>query len=272
MPARSIARKPKHRASRKRSAQRYKSSSTKAQRKIQSALRSPLVEQKRNEIYSLTPVDLYDTADSSTLWIPNSWEFMEQGVENNQLLGVQLFSKWLTAKMLLDFTTLREYSAPYQLRIVQGYCKLPPNPTLTEIGTWRADDLQTHTLSIVKEEFTSILHQADKSRVKVLKDFTLNPGVTVAQVPTSGTPPTTFVTMNHRKNRVLDFKWTMMRKIKYQSYDNAGSPKMSPLRDVWIPFVFFLRDPLNQKKSAGDPQVVPSPLISMTQKHYYTDA
>jgi len=272
MPQRSTARRPKHRASRARSARTYKATSTKAQRKIQSALRSPLVEQKRNEIYSLTPSPLFTDALSTTLWIPNSWEFMEQGVENNEMIGVQLFSKWLTAKMLVDFTALREYSAPYQLRVVQGYCKLPPNPDFTEIGTWRDSDLQTHTLSVVKEEFTSILHQADKSRVKILKDFTINPSVNVAQVPTSGTPPTTFVTMNHRKNRVLDFKWTMMRKIKYQSYDNAGTPKMSPLRDVWIPFVFFIRDPLSQKKSGGAAQPVPSPDISMSQKHYYTDA
>lgn len=270
MPARTHARKPKHRAKRK--AQRYKASSTKAQRKIQSALRSPLVEQKRNEIYSLTPSALFTDALSTTLWIPNSWEFMSQGTEQNEIIGVQIFSKWLTAKMLVDFEPLRGYSAPYQLRVVQGYCKMPPNPDLTEVGSWRAADLQTHTLSIVKEEFTSILHQADKSRVKILKDFTLNPTVTVAQIPTSGTPPTTWVTMNHRKNRVLDFKWTMMRKIKYTSYDNNGDPQMSPLRNVWIPFVFFIRDPLLQLESDSETNPVPSPFISMSQKHYFTDA
>lgn len=97
------------------------------------------VELKSKEIQS--PQDnngrfLYITmADpAKCIVVPNLWERMVQGFDDDQMVGRQIAAKWLTMKMLFDFSDMRNEALPYELQVHYGFLRNSLNPLLKVIG------------------------------------------------------------------------------------------------------------------------------------------
>ena len=211
-----------------------------ANRKNLTAQRAPLVECKKKEIEPTTPSQEYTLATSipygtvapasAFVRVPDVWKEMQRGTDADQMVGRDMFLKWLHVKKRLSFAHLGMLNFPYRVRVrcIHGWVMLPG---FTPEEGENTDYLQ-EVKNVIDQEFSKVLAGPDKSKVRVLSDRTITRGTysvidgqANVQVP--------------RRSEDLHFKWSPMRKVRYDQYKVGTDPKVyipEPTAGLWIPF------------------------------------
>ena len=251
-------------------------------RKRKSAARAPLVECKHKEIepptvpvfmsdmtergpYSIIPIDQDNGGDASKksyIHIPATWNKMTRGLNDDQMVGKDLFAKWLHVKVRVSFNHSTSLFGRMRLRVMHGWVMLPGCvPDGGENTNFLGD-----ATKILKEEFGKILAGPDKTKVRLLSDrwLTRSPitGIdAVASVKTSRLP------MDYH------FKWSPMRKIRYdqEDVDVSGRFFPSPNEGLWIPF-WCIWDQSSQQAASGYIPGTVGPQQQVREDFYYTDS
>lgn len=239
---------------------------TKKYRAKKAVVRQPFVEQK----YKETPNTAGGLAPSFTLnsgfvvQIPDSFEFMEQGDASNQISGRWIYSKWLTTKMILDYTPCLEQPIPMSFIMRTGWCKLNLNPQLPTsnipIGPLSKTALQDHVAHVLSSAYEDPLGTGDARRLVITQEKFIH-----------SNPKTIVKPDGHsevfRSNKKLQCKWTVQRKIRYNKcFETGPVPYMQCNTGNWVPFISFQRAPT-------DPVVLTAyPKVHYKHRHYFTDS
>ncbi len=212
-----------------------------ANRKKVSAQRAPLVECKKKEIEPVDPATDYQSdgspipygvvpVASAFVQVPEVWQKMQRGIDPDQMVGRDLFLKWLHVKKRLSFAHIGMLEFPYRVRVrcIHGWVMLPGFTPAAGDNT----DYEQEVRNVIDQEFSKILAGPDKSKVRVLSDRTITRGTysvidgqANVQVP--------------RRSEDLHFKWSPMRKVRYDQELKGSNPKEflpEPTAGLWIPF------------------------------------
>ena len=233
----------------------------KPQRKKQAVARMPFVEQKRREGNGY-----FNLNTTSQTWIPDVFEFMEQGDTAATMSGRWLYSKWLNVNMLMDFSSNTTDTVPLSYRIMHGWCKVNLNPMPLTTGPILLDPqaLQAHVAAILNGAYEKPLAIGDARRLKILSNRYMNSNPRILEKDTAGTfTPTVF-----RSNQIRKFKWTIQRKIRYNhcEYGSPPVPFMQCNSGNWVPFIHFIKNPTGATPSAAYPK------CTFNSIHYFTDS
>ena len=228
-------------------------------KKSKTAQRSDFVEQKINQ----TPERQFTLNGAGSLIVPDCFEFAVQGTAQNQISGRYLFSKWLTMKCLIDYTTIKHEPLPMSYVITQGWCKvnLNPTPPATPGAPFdlETNALQNHVASYFERGYSNVLGNGDVRNIQIIKQFKVN-GYGIELTDTDGSK----ITM--RQPKLLKFKWSPMRKIRYQHCKDATNHTFLQCnQENWIPFINFQYSALPH---TGEHY----PTVNVISTHYYTDA
>jgi len=232
----------------------------KPQRKMQSSARAPYVETKFKESEGN-----YNLIAGATTHIPDCFEFMTQGDSRSQISGRWIFSKWMTQKLMIDFTPCVDEPYPLTYTLMHGWLKInlnpQPDPTTPE-GPLPVETtaLQSHVSNYLRAAYEDPLAFGDLKRIKILSKKLIKGNPRIITNDGSGT------TENFRQNQLHVLKWTPMRKIRYNHCVNDdGDAFMQCNTGNWVPFVFFQQNPTNT-----DPRHFPQ--IRYSARHWFTDA
>ena len=204
--------------------------------------------------------------DTSVI-VPDVFEFMEQGDTVDKITGRWIYSKWLTSKMLVDFSPCVQEHAPMTYIMLQGWCKLNLNPLLP-VGGGRIlslpkNSLQSHVANVVANAYEDPLGTGDSRRLVILKKRFIS------------SSPRTVVYGGHeeifRQNKLINLKWNVQRKIRYNhcsidTTDHADSIYMQCNTFNWVPFIAFMRSPTDTVNLTNYPK------IHYKFRHYFTDS
>jgi hypothetical protein len=235
----------------------------KNQRKKQAIMRMPFVEQKRRE-----STGYFNLNSTATTWIPDAFEFTEQGDTAATISGRWLYSKWLTVNALFDFTGNTTDTVPLSYRVMHGWCKvnLNPNPTEASPGPINLDPvaLTTHVGAILNAAYEKPLAFGDMRRIKLLSNQYINSNPRILEKDVAGS----FVPQVFRANQIKKYKWTIQRKIRYNhmTFGDPETPYMQCNSGNWVPFIHFIKNPTGATPSAAFPK------FSHNSIHYFTDA
>lgn len=239
------------------------------QRKKQAVARMPFVEQKYKETPEVgTPAvsPSYSLTQDTNTMVPDVFEFMTQGDKRDEISGRWIYSKWLTTKMLVDFTPCVSEHTPMTFILYQGWCKLNLNPELPvgggPIPGVAMTDLQSHVSKVVAAAYEDPLGTGDAKRIQIVKKMFIK------------SSPRTVVHSAHeeifRQNRLVNLKWNVQRKIRYNhcntGADGSGTAFMQCNTGNWVPFVCFQRAPTDTVALAAYPKV------HFKHRHYFTDS
>jgi hypothetical protein len=224
-----------------------------------SAMRQPIVECK----YSETEGD-YNLINGNSTHIPNCFEFATQGDGRGDITGRWIFSKWLTQKLLIDFTPCADIAIPVTYNLIHGWLKLnlnpepnlatPEGPFLIEQG-----DLQEHTAKYLQAAYEDPLAFGDKKRIKILGKKLIRGNPRVVEDANGRN-------LNFRQNQLITLKWTPMRKIRYNHCkDEDNVTFMQCNTGNWVPFVFWQQNPQTTTLAAY-------PYIKHSSRHWFTDS
>lgn len=234
----------------------------KNQRRKQAIARMPFVEQKFKE----TPqtgagvAPTYQLANGIVVNVPDVFEFMEQGDTIDKINGRWIYSKWLTAKMMVDYTQCLHEAVPMSFIMLQGWCKSNLNPGTPSTTPLAQTALQQHVANIVANAYEDPLGTGDAKNLVILKKQYLK---SAPRTLVDGSANQTIF----RSNKSINLKWTISRKIKYNHQVDAGPhPYMQCNENNWIPFVAWLRAPTDVHSLAAYPK------IHYKYRHYFTDA
>lgn len=229
-------RRPARSRMRKKSAFRNRRTKTKA--------RAPLVECKKKEVdntASAIPLTFSDITSSENsvpveefTYVPQPWLTMVRGVGNENMIGRDLFLKWLHVKVRL--TMPASFDGRFRFRIMHGWIMLPGcEPERNDQGVIiQNTDYLGETRKVMAEEFRKLLEGPDKTKIRMLGDKWYTPRVyKTVDKPSSIVNPIQPID--------LHFKWSPMRKVRYdQKLKSATSdigPYMpDPARGLWVPF------------------------------------
>lgn len=230
-------------------------------RASQAITRMPFVEQKRREGNGY-----FNLAANSVTWIPDVFEFMEQGDTASTMSGRWLYSKWVNVNMLFDFSGETTDTVPLSYRVIHGWCKVNLNPMPTTSGPIVLDPLQLqyHVAAILNGAYEKPLAFGDKRRIKILSNRYVNSNPRILEKDVAGSfTPTVF-----RANQVRKFKWTVQRKIRYNhmTHGDPAVPYMQCNSGNWVPFLHFIKNPTGATPSAAYPKMV------FNSIHYFTDS
>lgn len=237
----------------------------KPQRKRMALARQPYVETKIRESETqasdgtFAPVSLNDT---SFVHIPDCFERMSQGDQSNQMSGRWIFSKWLTTKLLVDYDDVTTNSAAFSYTFYQGWFKNNLNPEQPASGPviLEKNALEDHIKSNLDRTYEDSLAFGDMRKIQIISKRVEAPACTT--VLDSQNAP-----INHRKNRLMVFKWTPMRKIRYNACRNAASEDYFQCNSGnWVPFLYIQKTP--HTRSDGDTY----PSVRISSRHWFTDA
>lgn len=237
-------------------------------RKAMIRARRPLVELKKNTFVNHTYQAI---TEDITVLVPDSWMLMTQGFSDNQMVGNNLLSRFINHKMFLSFSNSNSIPHNANIRVIQGWYKLPPNDvpqTETIPGGTRKGLYAYNPANVIKSELTNMLDNPlgtiDRSVFSVKADYMLK-GVPTATYDNTGTP--TFV----REGRLLRCSWKPNKKINYvpASTGTSGAfTHLSPANQIkqWIPF-FAMYFGNNASFTTGN-----KPTYILENSHYYTDS
>lgn len=237
----------------------------KYQRKKMAIQRMPFVEQKYKETPA-NPAPLMHLANGVTVMVPDSFEFMEQGDQINQMSGQWIYSKWLTTKMIVDYQPCVTDATPMSFILIQGWIKNNLNPLqeVTPVTPLSTTALQQHVANIVSKAYEDPLGTGDARQIKVIKKINVvsNPRTLVNAAG---------VQKINRQNKLINLKWNVQRKIRYQrqfTIDEHGAHihYMQCNTKNWIPFIAFQRAPTDVSPLSAYPQV------HYKNRHYFTDS
>jgi len=234
----------------------------KPQRKKMTIARQPYVETKFVESEGS-----YNLNGTGSVHVPDCFEFATQGDRRDQIQGRWIFSKWMTQKMLINFTPCVAEPYPMSYTMIHGWLKINLNPTPDPLApdgplSVARTALQGHVSSYLRAAYEDPLAFGDTKRIQVLSRKFIHGNPRIITNDGSGT------TENFRPNQFHTLKWSPMRKIRYNHCtdpDDGDSPFMQCNTGNWIPFVYFKATPQNV-----DPRNYPE--IQYSSRHWFTDS
>jgi len=232
-------------------------------RKKMALKRQPFVETKIRETSGR-----YNLTQGTSTHIPDCFEFMEgPGADQGQIVGEWIFSKWLTQKLMIDFTGLIGDSTPFTYTLMHGWLKinLNPQPDPTDPSLPIPVDpnsLQAHVSNYLRRAYENPLSFGDKQHIKILSSRVIRANPRTVVNDSTGTPE------NFRQNQYYTLKWTPMRKIKYPTCRDPDddSEFLQCNSRNWVPFVFWQQNPNTPSAGGRYPQ------IEHCSRHWYTDS
>lgn len=237
--------------------------------------RAPIVECKKNNTQGAIPLGNY-----YNVLIPDAYEAYQQGLGSNNVIGDNIFSKYLNGQFQITFATeaARELNAPIVLQVLMGYCKLPENKAPTEApagsppgqydGIIHDYDPQQHILDYLTHVFDPniTLPKNDREVFSLFhnKEYHMLGNQIIFDNNDNKI---------HRFRKPLNFygKWKPMRKLNLQPVTNQStgpSTHLSPTNKPgqWIPFFAVINK--TNTVATGDA----APILLTNTTHYFTDS
>lgn len=278
----------RHLRNARRAAKRAKARNTYRKRKNFSAKRGPLVETKKNPD---GPSNTKIPDDSPALFIAvSSFMKMYKGIEIDQFLGKDIFSKYISMKLNFRFPQ-GEFGIVknYRLQLIHGWMVAPfalDNYVAPKKAEANIIDLETIITNRIQPAFNQAadrmtFRDKEKRIYKIEGKQWIRPnrnnqinhpqdasvlveGSTATEYQLGG-PPDVFKQIH----------WKPMRKVRYTYTANVGGTPSPPLpfyypNEAWIPFVvIYAPDYANVGKIGDDDYKVS---LDVSNCHWYTDS
>lgn len=236
----------------------------KYQRKKVAKTRQAFVEQKYKETPEVANVaPFFNLTNDGICVVPDVFEFMSQGDARDQMSGRWIYSKWLTSKMMIDFTPCVAETVPMTFVLYAGWCKLNLNPELPHGGGPIIHlpklSLQQHVAKVLAAAYEDPLGTGDARRIQLIRKQFIKSS---PRAIVGGSTTETF-----RQNKMINLKWNVQRKIRYNHCtDTDDSTYMQCNTFNWVPFIFFMRAPTDSVSLSAYPKV------HYKHRHYFTDS
>lgn len=237
--------------------------------------RAPIVETKKK-----ASAGTIQFGDYYNVVIPDCYEVMQQGLEENNVIGNSIFAKYLNSQFQLTFAqdAIQQLNQPIVLQVLWGWCKLPENlpPTKAAAGQPAgANDGVVHGFSPqlhVTEYLRSIfdprvtLPKNDREifKLKYNKEFNLVGNQIIWHEDE-------YKTLRFRKPLNFYPKWKPMRKLKLEAVTpnaTGAATHLSPCNKPgqWIPFFAVINK--TNATATGDA----APICLTNSTFYFTDS
>lgn len=176
--------------------------------------------------------------------VPDTWKTMTRGVDPDQIVGQDIFAKWLNVKLAINYSLMNHLSVQSRIRLLWGWCKITPGQYETPISEHSNTDYEAGVRTVLAQVFEKPLNHNDKTQLQLLGDEILVPfnnNIVNENETASGDEQQV-----QRKQVERHLKWSPMRKIRYNEpelEDHAGEKVPSTtvfLPEVagglWVPF------------------------------------
>ena len=266
----------------------YRKKSAFARRKSFSKKRAPVTECKKKEIPPAAALATVCNEPTRTVnyqtmsniedftYVPTTWLSMKRGFNESEMVGRDIFLKWLHVKHRLSWSNVQNQQWKYRVRVrvMHGWIMLPgcvPDGTPGS-PEYKTDYLQ-EVKNVLKVEMSKVLAGPDKTKVRILSDRMVTRGGSFSAIDSGGT------VIVPRRSHDIHFKWSPMRKIRYDQavYGEPATFRPEPSVGQWIPF-YALWDQSASEAPDGDSGTPPKQTIyDMAQKYtreemYFTDS
>jgi len=256
----------------------YRKKSPFRKRKALSKKRAPLVECKKKEIPPAATPSQVNTSAATTnsgtvasirdfTRIPDAWASMQRGFDQDQMVGQDLFLKWLHVKVRLNFGQLGMLNLKTRVRVraLHGWIMLPG---CTTAGT--NTDYLGEVKNVLGAEMDKILAGPDKTKIRILSDRIIT-RFPQAVIDSGG------AVQMPKRSEDLHFKWSPMRKIRYSQVKTSGPANTyipDPTVGLWIPFYVLWDQSSGEAPAAPITQFKPSDGVyfQTREEMYYTDS
>lgn len=208
---------------------------------------------------------------------------MEQGLEEDQMIGRSVFSKYLNAKVKIRFQggANQITDRQFPMELICGFVTAPTNYTSNTsptVGTVTPSHLSAYVVERVSEYFNArsdeldfIPKRASTIRITYRRQIRSNQSKSNVLTPDSGI--TAFE--GHAPDVNLFPKWKMMRKIHYE---RGAAFQVSPPRTLYypnynqIPFCIVYSPMFDGEDGTKPLQPQEIPEVSYNVAHYFTDS
>lgn len=232
----------------------------------------PYVETKSAEASALTQyMDVTSATNvkpqATTVIVPGCWsEGLHQGFASNQFIGQDVFDRYLSQKMLINFADVPPQSTTAgpiaNIRYVQGWCKRKQSASVIASSYNFTDYQAIVEKAMVDCNFGSnFLSYSEKWKdLKIIKTGYLRP-----KNLNKNFNPTEFASeeLQSHEPMKMKFNWTIQRKNRLYP---SGTGTSYLRADSWIPFVCFYSSTLHGQEE----DEVPS--ITHISKIWYSDS
>lgn len=242
------------------------------------AKRAPIVEtKKKSSAGTLQFGDYYNVV------IPDCYEVHQQGLLEQDVIGSQIFAKYLNSQFQITFAQdeIQQLNQPIVLQVMYGWCKLPeniaptrsapPTPPGPNDGVVHGFSPQEHVKNYLTEIFNPnvTLPKNDREilKLKFNKEFHL----IGSQIVFDDQATSSSGILRYRKPLNFYCKWKPMRKLKLEQVSpnaTGASTHLSPSNKPgqWIPFFACI----NKTNSTATGDAAPICLTNST--FYFTDS
>lgn len=257
----------------------YRKKSAFARRKSFSQKRAPVTECKKKEVEPVAPVTVCteaarsigygsDSAVEDFAYVPETWASMKRGFNEDEMIGRDLFLKWLHVKIRLKYnhSKMQEFTYRTRLRAIHGWVMLPG--CVVDESTSNNTDYEQEVKTVLKNEMNKVLSGPDKSKIRILSDRIITRG-TMSTIDSAGK-----VNLP-RRSQDLHFKWAPMRKIRYDQalYNVADTYTPDPSVGQWIPFyVLWEQSPAEAPTGGGSMAAADMTFFQKREEMYFTDS
>ena len=215
------------------------------------------------------------------------WSYMNptQGFTENDMLGLSLVGKYLTAKVNFQWPSEPQTNNP-KYYMVHGWITIPPNNSVystPSISSYTRSQLLQHITNHLsrdfdqdtKEEFLQF-KEAQRKDFKILGYRRVKPNQNTLQVQPTVNPDTTNQIALGRLGQLnLTFKWPLNnRKILYdrgQDQTMSGSAPFLYDNKGWVPFLLYYCPSAGEGIGPGN-GTTKSPSIAYNDKFWYSDS
>ncbi|AXQ65511.1 MAG: hypothetical protein [Circular genetic element sp.] len=238
------------------------------------SLTTPFAEQAGTQLESGPGHPLYQL-------IPGPWSYldMKQGLDDDQMIGSSVFSRYLTQKIRIKFPAGNSAwgvnGAPLTWYLIHGFVTVPiklNEYTTTKLGEATRPFINAHIATYLKPYFDmrSDMLSFDNQRsstIKVIRKLKLKTNRnTDMNIPASGT--SMGIVGSGPEDLYVNCRWKTNRKTHYIKGIPSGDPADTEFRypDGWIPFTCFYSPTLAQAGgNAG-------PIYWQDNCHWFTDS
>lgn len=217
--------------------------------------------------------------------VPTTWKTMTRGVDPDQIVGQDIFAKWLNVKLAINYNLMDHISVPSRIRLLWGWCKITPGQYETPLSDHSNTDYEAGVRTVLAQVFDKPLNHNDKTQLQLLGDEIITKqGANIINENSSGSQNEQEVIRSQVERHL---KWSPMRKIRYNEpelEDHAGEKVPSTtvfLPEVagglWVPFYcLWDQTELFCDSSTGSTSygnaTTHRPRYCFREDFYYTDA
>lgn len=254
--------------------------------------RAPLIETKsrvQSEITSATVGGIVQCKDYTPLsgvfhLLPlHSWTVMEQGLEEDQMIGRSVFSKYLNAKVKVRFQggANQITDRQFPMELICGFVQAPMNLTSNTsptVSQCTPSNISAYIVERVSEYFNARTDELDfipkrASTIRITYRRKIRSDQSKSNVLTPDSGITAFE--GHTPDVMLYPKWKMMRKIHYE---RGALFQASPARTLYypnynqIPFCIIYSPMFDGEDGTKPLQPQEIPDVSYNTIHYFSDS